>query len=69
MMARDVTVTLEIRGVPDTKLDEEVIDAVEERLDASGMGRQPPWTDWEAKVVRGIVRINQSSAVNGGPRR
>jgi hypothetical protein len=68
-MARDVTMTLEIRGVPDTKLDQEVIDAVEERMDASGMGRQAPWTDWEAKIVRGMVRINQSSAVNGRPRR
>ena len=57
-MARDVTVTLEIRGVPDTKLDQEVIDAVEERLDASGTGGQAPWTDWEAKIVRGMVRMS-----------
>jgi hypothetical protein len=64
-MARDVTVTLEIRGVPDSKLDQDVIEALEERLVARSADQEAPWSDWEAKVVRGIIRLSS----DGTPRR
>jgi len=64
-MARDMTVTLEIRGVPDGKWDQDVIEALKERLVAGSTDQQAPWTDWEARVVRGIVRLDS----DGTPRR
>jgi len=51
-MARDVTVTLEIRGVPDTKLDQDIIEALKERLVAGSTDQQAPWIDWDARVGR-----------------
>ena len=52
-MARDVTVTLEIRGVPDSKLDQGVIEALKERLVGGSADQQAPWTEWEAmRAVR-----------------